>query len=459
MISNEQKAETDMTNGPLFGKIISFALPLMATGMLQIAFNAADIIVLGRCAGSDALAAVGATTNLIYLLINLFIGISIGAAVAISHAIGAGHEKTAGEHAHNAIASALVMGVAVGILGIIFARPMLSAMHTPDQIIDMSVLYFRIYFSGSPVILLYNYGSTIMRTTGDTRRPLIYLALGGVLNVFLNLYFVIEFHLDVAGVGIATVLSNCISALLVLRALTKMPNCCRIELKKVRLNKDKFIQIIKYGLPAGIQSTLFSISNVLIQSSINGFGALAVAGNSAAVSVEALISTGIDSFNTTALTFTGHNVGAGKYKRVSKVFIYSSIGVVIMSLVCSSAVYFFRRPLLTFYLPDSPESIKYGLIRMSYLIMPEFISGFMQVFTGLLRGMGKSILPMITTCFGVCILRIIWIYTVFRIPEYHTLGCIYISYPITWFITAAINGICFTYCYKQLFKKDVLLEV
>lgn len=446
-----KKREIIMTEGPLLGKILKFSIPLMMSGMLQLVFNAADNVVVGRFSGSNALASVGATTSLIHLLINLFIGLSVGAAVTISHSIGSGNLESASEHAHNAIATSLLAGVFIGIVGIVIARPVLSAMDTPAAALDGAVLYFQIYFAGAPFLLLYNFGAAILRSVGDTSRPFVYLAISGVVNVILNLIFVINFDMSVLGVALATLISNAISSLLVLRALIKTEGTCQIKLARVKIYKNKLSALLRIGLPAGLQSCMFSFSNVFIQSSINSFGELALAGNTAAISVLGFLETGTSAFSEATVTFTSQNHGAGKYDRVRQVGIICALSITIIGIIFGVLIYLYSHILLSFYLPGEEDAIFYGKERLLYLSVPHALLGIMNAVTGLIRGLDSHVFPMVVTIFGVCILRIIYLYTVF--PLFNTLASLYIMYPITWLSTTAILFVHYIHLYRKLARR------
>lgn len=442
--------EIDMINGPLLGKIILYALPLMASGILQLAFNAVDLIVVGQYAGSNALAAVGSTSSLINLMINLFIGLSAGANVLVARFYGGGQKQALKEAVHTSIAVSIAGGFILIFVGFFGARPILTMMDTPPEIIDDAVRYVQIYFAGMPIIMLYNFGSAILRAVGDTKRPLYYLLTAGILNVGLNIFFVRYMNLGVAGVALGTVLSQVVSTALLLRALMKTDGDYRLVWKEVRITKDKFLKMLQIGLPAGIQSCLFSLSNVLIQSSINGFGANVVAGNTAASNIEGLVYTGMNAIYQTALSFVGQNYGAGKIKRIRKISVIC-IGIVIVTgVVLGQTAIFFDEPLLKLY-GTSGQELQYGVLRMSIICNMYFLCGIMDVLVGILRGMGYAIMPMIVSLSGACLLRIVWIMTVFE--HFKTLKVLYLSYPVTWTVTASVHLVCLIVILKKLKKK------
>ena len=449
---NKVKNEIDMCNGPILKKMLIFTLPLMCSSMLQLLFNAADIIVVGRFAGDTALAAVGSTSSLVLLLSNLFIGLSVGANVLAARYFGAQRGNELSKAVHTSLLLSMISGVVLTLMGVFLAKPILQMMDTPDNVLNLSVLYLRIYFLGMPAMLLYNFGSAILRAKGDTKRPLIYLSIAGVLNVSLNLILVIVFNMGVAGVGIATATSQFVSAGLMLRCLSKEKGGFRFSFKKLRIHKDKLSTILQIGLPAGIQSTLFSLSNVLIQASINSFGDIAMAGSAAAGNIEGFVYVAMNAFYQAAITFTSQNVGAGKYHRVRPIMIRAVICVTITGLVLGNLAYGFGNFLLLFY-TTSPAVVVEGLRRLSYVSAWYFICGIMDTLVGVLRGLGYSIVPMLVSLIGACGLRIVWIMTIFQIPMFHTLDIIYLSYPVTWLVTAGTHFICYLIIMRRLKEK------
>ena len=434
-----KRYEIDMINGPLFGKIVLYTLPLIAAGILQLLFNTADMVVVGRYAGSNALGAVGATASLINLLINVFMGLSVGANVAIAHYYGAGRFEELSRSLHTAISLSIICGFILLVIGQLFSEPMLILMGTPKDILPLSVSYMKIYFCGMPVMLLYNFGAAILRAVGDTKRPLYYLSLAGVINIILNLIFVIRFSMGVRGVAWATNISQAVSAILIIRCLIKNEGPCRLSLSKLCLDKKETSRIAKVGLPAGFQGAIFSISNVLIQSSVNSFGAIAVAGNTATCNLEGFVYNSMNSFHQTAISFTGQNMGAKNMKRVQRVLVICLLCVTATGLGMGLLGFAFGSELLGIYSTD-PAVIAFGLRRMAIIFPTYFLCGVMDVMVGSLRGMGFSIMPMTVSLLGACVFRIIWIMTVFAIN--HTPEFLYVSYPISWFITAAVHLIC-----------------
>ena len=446
---SKKSYEINMCEGPLFSKIVVYSVPLILSGVLQLLFNAADTIVVGRFAGSEALAAVGSTGSLINLLTNVFMGLSIGANVLIARYYGAGREKDASKAVHTSILLSIISGFILMILGILAARPLLTLMGSPADVIDLSVLYIRIYFAGMPVILLYNFGSAILRAVGDTKRPLYYLSFAGVINVVLNLIFVIGFKMSVAGVALATIISQAVSAALIVHCLMKMDGMCKLELRKLSIDIPMMINMIKLGLPAGMQGSIFSISNVLIQSSINSFGSVVMAGNAAASNVEGFTYIAMNALHQTALTFTSQNYGQRKFERIKKIQLICVGMVTVVGLVVGGGSYLFGETLLRFYSTDA-EVISYGMIRMGYIAVFYFLCGIMDVMVGGLRGLGYSVMPMIVSLLGACGLRILWIFTIFA--HFRTLDMLYISYPITWTITASVHVICYVIGIRKMQK-------
>lgn len=449
--SNTKKYEIDMCNGPLLGKILVFYIPLMLSGILQLLFNAADIAVVGRFAGNESLAAVGSTSALTNLMVNLFIGLSVGANVLVARYYGAGQEKEVKEMVQTAIATAVISGVLLIFVGFFVSKPALVLMDTPENVINHSVLYMKIYFAGMPFMMAYNFGSAVLRAVGDTKRPLYYLMVAGIVNVVLNLVFVIVFSLGVAGVAIATVISQAISAVLVIRCLLLTDGIYRLEWKGMKIVPNKLVSMIQIGLPAGIQGALFSISNVLIQSSVNSFGSVAMAGNTAGSNIEGFVYTAMNSLYQAAISFCGQNYGAKQYKRVGKVLLICQGLVITVGLVLGNLAYFFGGTLLKLYSTD-PEVISYGLLRMSYICVTYFLCGMMDVMVGALRGIGYSIMPMLVSLTGACLFRVVWIYTIFR--QVRTLECLYLSYPISWTLTFLVHLICFLIVYGRVLKKN-----
>lgn len=444
--------EIDMCNGPLLKKILIFSLPLMASGILQLLFNAADLIVVGKYTGSDAMAAVGATTALINLLVNLFIGISVGTNVLIAQFYGAQKADDVEQTVHTSILAAAIGGVIMIFVGIGVARPVLELMGTPENILDQAVLYMSIYFVGMPASMLYNFGAAILRAIGDTRRPLYFLVVAGLVNVVFNLFFVLLLHMGVAGVACATVISQTISAGLILLCLHHTPGMCHLEFSQLRIHKGKLGDILRIGLPAGLQSVIFNISNILIQSSVNSFGFIAVAGNTAASNIEGFVYTSMNSIYQTALSFTSQNYGAGNYKRIDRILGQCLIIVSVIGLVLGQGAFLAGHQLLGIYSSDQ-EVITYGISRLGVVSASYFLCGLMDVLAGTIRGVGYSILPMLVSLTGACAFRVLWIFTIFQWE--HTLFILYISYPISWILTAATHMLCYLIIRKKRFHLPV----
>lgn len=440
-----------MTEGPIASKVLMFAIPLMLSSMLQLAYNAADIIVVGRYSGSHALAAVGSTTSLINLIINIFIGISAGAGAVIARYYGSDDRTSMRETVHTTMAIGIISGVVVAAIGITLARPMLELMGAPSDVIDLSTLYLRIYFIGAPANMIYNFGSSVLRAVGDTKRPLYFLTVSGIVNVILNLVFVAGLGMSVDGVAIATVTSQILSAVFVVLCLMRMDGGCHLVLRDVRIYKGRLAPMLRIGLPTGFQGTLFSLSNVLIQSSINSFGAIVVAGNSAASNIENFVYFGMNAFHHAALTFAGQNYGAGKIKRIKKVTLCCLAYAGIIGAVLGCIAYAGSGTLLKIFSSDQAV-IDAGVSRMMIICTTYFLCGFMDTMVGALRGMGCSLIPMISSLVGVCGFRILWIYTVFAANR-HNIMILYASYPISWSLTVVAHIVTFVIVYTKAKKK------
>lgn len=440
--TGKKKYEIDMCSGSVLKKMLLFALPLMLSGILQLLFNAADIVVVGRFAGDNSLAAVGSTGSVINLLTNLFIGLSIGVNVLVARFYGAKKEEDLAQTVHTAILVSIISGVFLTVVGVFGARFILELMGTPKEVIGLAAIYLRIYFAGMTAMMVYNFGAAILRAIGDTRRPLNYLLLAGIVNVVLNMFFVIVLDMDVAGVALATVISQCISAVLVLRCLIKEGGGIKLELRKLRIHKSKLISMIRIGLPAGFQGCLFSLSNVVIQSAINSFGATIVAGNSAAGNIEGFVYVAMNTFYQAAISFVSQNVGAAKYERINKIA-WTALGLVtFVGLSLGSFVCAFGEPLLSLY-TGSPAVIEAGMGRILVVVRFYALCGMMDVMVGLIRGLGYSVMPMIVSLIGACALRLVYIQTIFKLPEFHTMEMLYYTYPVSWFLTFATHVICF----------------
>lgn len=440
MPRNTARYEMNMTEGALLPKIIRFSIPLILTSLLQLLYNAADIVVVGRFSGSTALAAVSSTGSLINLIINVFMGLSLGASVVVAQEYGAGRAKDVSETVHTTIALAVVCGVAVSIVGLLFAKPMLRLMDSPEEVLDLSALYLTIYFSGSLFNMLYNFGAAILRAVGDTRRPMYYLVLSGMVNVVFNLVFVLGFDMSVAGVALATVISQALSAVLVLQCLMRAETSIRLDLRRLRISKEKALRLVKVGLPAGFQGAIFSVSNVLIQSSVNSFGADVMAGNGASSNIEGFVYVAMNALYQTALTFTSQNVGAKKMDRVGRIMLVCQISVATVGITLGLLVMAFGRPLLSIYCTEA-HVIEMGFVRMKIILSTYFLCGIMDTFVGGLRGMGSSLVPMIISILGACLFRVVWIFTIFAANR--SLEVLYLSYPISWALTASAHLVCF----------------
>ncbi|MBQ8740645.1 MAG: MATE family efflux transporter [Clostridia bacterium] len=438
-----------MLGGSLFKNIIKYTIPIILTGILQLLFNAADLVVVGQFCGKNSVAAVGNTGSITALVVNLFIGLSVGSGVTVAQAIGADDKDAVHQAIHTAIPTAVVSSIFITVIGITFSETFLKLMNTPQTIIELSAVYMRIYFAGTIFMLLYNFCASILRAAGDTKSPLIFLIIAGVINVILNVIFVTVFDMNVAGVALATTISQGVSAVLVLFKLMRRRDACRLDFSKLRFYKQPLIKILKIGLPAGIQSSMFSISNVIIQSSINSFGDVLMSGNAAANNIEGFIFVTLNAFHQTALNFIGQNVGAKQYKRTKRILVLCLASVFAIGILGAAILYFAGPKLLSIYIPDSAEAVAWGMVRLSCLCLPYCLCGMMDVTTGALRGMGTSTVPMLISILGVCGIRIGWIYTVFQIPAYHTPQCLYYSYGISWAVTFLVELLAFYIVYKR----------
>ena len=447
----KKKYSIDMTTGVLFPKILGFAFPLMVTGLLQIVYNAADVMVVGRFAGSISLAAVGATSTLVNLMLNLFLGLSMGSGVVVANHIGAGDGASVHRTVHSAMLLSIISGFVIGIIGVVISPYALSAMGTPDDVHSLSTLYLRIFFLGTPANMVYNYGASIIRATGDSKRPLYILTSTGILNVVLNLIFVVKFNMNVAGVALATIISQYVSAICVLYILLNINSYIHLSMKKLHFYKDELLDILKIGIPAGLQGSLFSLSNVIIQSSINSFGAAAIAGNTASGNVDSIIFTCCNSVSQTATTFTSQNLGAGQYKRIRKIY-FNCIGVSMgIAAIFGVALLAFGPQILTVFSTDS-EVIDMGLIRLKLFAVTYIINSVLDVTTGQMRGLGKSVIPMIVTMVGVCGLRVLWVFTVF--PQYRSMFTLYLSYPVSWLATGIVLVTMYAVTFRKILKRS-----
>ena len=448
-----KKYEIDMCSGSILKKMLLFSLPLMCSSVLQLLFNAADIIVVGNFAGDNSLAAVGSNTALINLLLNFFMGFSVGANVLVARYYGAKQDFDVSKTVHTAMTLSIYSGIILTVVGIVGARQILIWMQTPEDVLNLAVVYLRIYFCGMTATMIYNFGSAILRAVGDTKRPLYYLLFAGIINVVLNVIFVVALKMDVAGVGLATVISQCISAFLVVRCMIKEKSSIHLDLRKLGIDRDKFMRILKVGLPASFQGIVFSLSNVVIQSSVNSFGAIAVAGNSAAANIEGFVYVAMNAFHQSAVSFTSQNIGAGKYERINRILYTAQGCVIVVGLVLGNLAVIFGKPLLGMY-TSSPEAIESGMLRLNVISRTYALCGMMDVMVGSLRGMGYSVMPMIVSLIGACGLRLLWIFTFFRMEQFHTLTSLYLTYTASWTITFIAHVICFVIVRKRLDERQ-----
>lgn len=451
-VQKTKNYQLDMTSGSILGKLIRFSGPLIFSGVLQLLFNAADVVVVGKFAGDNSLAAVGSTGSIINLLVNLFVGLSVGANVITARYFGANKKSEVSKSVHTSILISIYSGIILTVVGVLGAKNILILMKSPPEVLEKATLYLQVYFAGITSTTVYNFASAILRAKGDTKRPLYILFFAGIINVILNLIFVIFFKMDVAGVALATVISQTISAILVIVCLIREEDEFRLNIKKLFIDRDIFIQIVKIGVPAGFQGILFSFSNVIIQSGVNSFGSVVVAGNSAASNIEGFIYVAMNGFAQGTLTFTSQNAGANKYHRVKKVFIVSEIIVLIVGLVLGNLVYFLGDPAIRLY-TDNPEVVKAGLERMSIICTLYFLCGMMDVAACTIRGLGHSLLPMFVTVIGVCGIRLLYIGTIFTLPQFHNCTMLFVSYPISWGVTFLAHLICFVVILRKLLKK------
>lgn len=451
----KSKYEIDMCNGSILDKLISFSIPLMLSGILQLLFNAVDIIVVGRFTGSEALAAVGSTTALINVFVNFFIGISLGSNVLAARFYAAGKDQEMSETVHTAITLALISGVVMGIVGVVSAKGALQLMDTPDNVLNLSTLYMRIYFVGMPFFMLYNYGAAILRAVGDTKRPLMFLIVSGATNVVLNLILVIRFHMGVAGVAIATVISQGISCVLVLRCLYYSEGSYQLRFSKLGMKARYVKQIFQVGVPAGIQSTIINFSNVLLQSSVNSFGSVAMAGYTAANNILGFLYVSVNSITQACMSFTSQNYGVRKFKRMDKILMECLGLTMVVALVLGGGSYLFGSELMHIY-TKSADVVACGTDIMLYTTVTYFLCGIMDLFPGALRGMGHSAVPMILSVIGTVGTRIVWIYWVF--PQHRALDFLFISYPVSWILTIVMQVICFYFVRKKVHGKEGLTK-
>lgn len=446
---------SSMLEGPLLAGVITYTIPIILTSVLQLLFNAADLVVVGRFCGSVSVGAVGATGPLTSLMVNLFVGLSVGAGVTVAHGIGSRDEQQISDAVHTAVPLSLAGGAILTVVGVTLSEPMLVLMNTPENTLPLSVLYMKIYFCGITFTVVYNFCAAILRAAGDTRGPLVFLTIAGIVNVVLNVIFVMVFHMNVAGVALATTISQGIAAVLVVRALMRRTDACRLQLRHMRFHRQQIRKIIRIGLPAGIQSSLFAISNVTIQSSVNSFGDVVVSGNAAAANLESFIYVSLNSFHQTAVNYVGQNVGARQYRRANNTVWICQCCVLVLGISMSALLLTFGEPLLRIYISDSPEAIAYGMIRFVWASLPYFILGLMDVSTGALRGYGQSLGPMLISVLGICGIRVLWVFTIFRIPAFHSIQWLYLSYPVSWTVTLIAQMILFFRIRNKFLHQDI----
>lgn len=449
--NSTKKYQIDMCSGPIVSKLLLFAGPLMLSSILQLLFNAADVIVVGKFAGDNSLAAVGSVGPVTNLIINLFLGLSIGSNVLASRFYGAKDEKHFKTTLHTSMSISTILGIILGAVGAILTRQILIWMSSPAEVIDLATIYLRIYFIGIPAQSVYNFGSAILRAVGDTKRPMYYLSIAGVVNVILNLIFVVPLHMDVAGVAIATVASQYISAFYIVRCLMKEEGILRLELRKLSVDMATLLRITQIGIPASLQGVMFSFSNIIIQSSINSFGAVVVAGNSAGSNIEGFVYMPMNAFYHACMSFVGQNMGGKTFERINPIVVRAELLVMAVGLGLGNLLYYFGYPLLSLY-TDSEAVMEAGIIRLFYILLTYCLCGMMDVMVGAIRGLGYAIMPMIVTLVGVCGVRLFWIFTFFRLPRFHEVKYLYLTYPFTWAITFCAHVICFIIVRKKLDK-------
>ena len=446
-----KRNEMDMTTGPLMKKLVAYAVPVVITGILQLLFNAADVIIVGRYAGRTALAAVGSTTSLINLIVNLFMMTSIGVNVAVARYYGAHEPMEVSKTVTTAMTMSAIIGLFVGIFGIVASRPMLVLMESPADVLDQAALYLRIYFMGIPAFMVYNFGAAVLRAVGDTQRPMKFLTIAGIINVILNLITVVGFKMGVAGVAIATAVSQYVSAAFIVMSLVTTESCLHLEVKELHIYKDKLVEILRIGLPAGLQSLLFSITNVMIQASVNTFGSTIMAGSSAASNIDGFIYTAMNAVTQTAMAFTGQNMGARKYERIGRILGRCILLVTLVGGIMGALCGLFRNSLINIYANGDPEVIYWGAQRILIVALPYFIFGISDTIVGVVRGMGNSTLPMIISIFGVCAFRVLWLYTAFAVEP--TFAMLMLGYPVSWTVTLLGQSLCYLLMKKKIIAR------
>ena len=448
-MSREKRYEMDLCSGAILPKLLRFTLPLVCSSNLQLLFNAADIIVVGRFAGDASLAAVGSNAALINLLVNLFIGLSVGANILAARYFGAGDRESLRQTVHTSILLSILSGVGLAVVGACSAGTILDWMRSPPEVRDLAARYLQIFFLGMPALMLYNFGAALLRAVGDTRRPLYYLFAAGLVNVALNLFYVIVCKLDVAGVALATVISQCISAFLVTRCLIREEGGVHLDLRQLKIYPVRLKQILRVGLPAGFQGMLFSLSNVVIQSSINTFGDVVVSGSSVAANIEGFVYASMNAFYQANISFTSQNYGAGRYERIRPILIRALACAVVTGLVLGGLSALLSRQLLGIY-SRTGAVIDAGAERLWIVSSTYFLCGIMDVLVGSLRGLGYSVMPMLVSLIGACVLRLVWLATIFQVPAFHTVQTIYWSYPFSWIVTSLVHALCFLWAMRRL---------
>ena len=447
-----KKYELDMTKGSVLKGILLFTIPLIMTSLLQLLYNAADLVVVSRFAGSNAMASVGATGSVSNLIVNLAVGLSLGSGVVVARSFGARDNEKISKSVHTSVFLSIIIGIATSILGVAFSRPLLSLMGTPEgEVLDGAVLYMRIYFLGIPASLVYNFASSVLRAVGDTKRPLYILSTTGIVNVVLNLVFVIKFHMGVAGVAIATAIANILSMIAVLAVLVRSEASYRLFISKIRLHKEELVMILKIGIPAGIQSSFFSLANSLIQSVVNTFGAAAIAGNAAGMNIEGFVYAAMNSFHQTTVTAVSQNYGAGKKERINKTIWTALLCVTITGIILGGLSVIFARQLLGIYITDSAEALSYGRIRVIITGAPYFLCGIMDVLAGALRGFGSSTSAMVNSFFGACVFRVLWVFLL--LPIYHTFGMIFLGQSVSWVVVIVMHLVVLAFVKKRAMAK------
>lgn len=454
-----KKKEINMLEGPLAWPIFTYAIPIMLTSVLQLLFNAADLVVVGRYCGSLSVAAVGSTGSIVSLMVNMFIGLSVGAGVAVAHGIGSREHQTVQDTVHTALPLALVSGIFLTVFGVLLSRKILEAMGTPEDVLPLASLYMEIYFLGMTFNLVYNFCASMVRAAGDTESPLLILTAAGVLNVILNIVFVHFFGMNVDGVAWATTISEGLSAVLIVYVMARRKDACKLDLRKMRFHKGPLSKMLRIGVPAGVQSCTFSLSNVVLQSAVNSFGSVAVSGNAAVANLENFMYVIENSFHQTAVNFGGQNCGAMRYDRVKRITVLCTVYAIGAGMLFGGLMCAFATQLLGIYITDSPEAISIGIGRMYVSVLPYFLFGMQDVITGALRGIGASFISMILSILGICGIRILWIATVFQIPEFHTLPSLYLSYPLSWIVTFVVQIIAFVVIFRRMERSHAAEEI